>query len=106
VVALRSYAGEVVAGELARLRQRLGDTIDDRVRAEVDQTVRRVVDKLLHTPTVRVKSLAAEDGGHYAAALRELFDLDMEAISSGTALPKVAEALAVAPRTTEPGGES
>ncbi len=118
VVALRSYAGEVVAGELARLRQRLGDTVDDRVRGEVEQTVSRVVDKLLHTPTVRVKSLATEDGGHYAAVLRELFDLDMEAISSGTTLPNVAEALAVAPtvsagpaaqpapRQTEPGSES
>ncbi len=97
VVALRSYAGEVVAGELARLRQRLGDNLDDRVRAELDQTVRRVVDKLLHTPTVRVKSLAAEDGGHYAAALRELFDLDMEPRGTGAPLQNVAEALAVAP---------
>ncbi len=99
VVALRSYAGEVVAGELARLRQRLGDSVDDRVRAELDQTVRRVVDKLLHTPTVRVKSLAAEDGGHYAAALRELFDLDMESQSPGP-LQNVAEALAASPTPT------
>jgi glutamyl-tRNA reductase len=38
--------------------------------------VRRVVDKLLHAPTVRVKELAGEPGGaDYAAALRELFDL-------------------------------
>ena len=40
-------------------------------------TVRRVVDKLLHTPTVRVKELAdAPEGLSYADALRELFDLD------------------------------
>jgi glutamyl-tRNA reductase len=39
-----------------------------------------VVDKLLHAPTVRVKELAAGPGGDaYAAALRELFDLDPKA---------------------------
>ena len=38
----------------------------------------RVVEKLLHTPTVRVKELAGEPGGSaYAEALRELFDLDL-----------------------------
>ena len=40
------------------------------------ETVRRVVDKLLHAPTVRVKQLAATPGGDsYAEALRELFEL-------------------------------
>ena len=47
------------------------------MRDEVAQTVRRVVDKLLHTPTVRVKELASGPGGaEYAEALRELFRLD------------------------------
>src|SRR5690606_22577380 len=36
----------------------------------------RVVDKLLHAPSVRVKQLAGEPGGEtYAEALRELFGL-------------------------------
>ncbi|GAB2690279.1 glutamyl-tRNA reductase [Thalassiella azotivora] len=83
VVALRGRAREVVDAELGRLRQRLGDRLDEAVEAEVVQAVNRVVDKLLHTPTVRVKSLAArgEDGTSYAAVLRELFDLDTEAVS-------------------------
>jgi len=39
--------------------------------------VRRVVDKLLHAPTVRVKELASEPSGlAYAEALHALFDLD------------------------------
>jgi glutamyl-tRNA reductase len=39
-----------------------------------------VVDKLLHTPTVRVKQLAAgPNGAGYADALRELFALDPQA---------------------------
>ena len=76
VTALRRRAAEVVDAELLRLDSRLPD-VDGRVRDEVAQTVRRVVDKLLHTPTVRVKELAAGPGGtEYAEALRELFALD------------------------------
>ncbi|MBG6086256.1 glutamyl-tRNA reductase [Actinomadura viridis] len=86
VVALRSKAADVVEAELARLTGRLPD-LDDRARKEITHTVRRVVDKLLHAPTVRVKELALAPGGDtYADALRELFDLD----------PKAPEAVAVA----------
>ncbi|HTJ33911.1 MAG TPA: glutamyl-tRNA reductase [Dactylosporangium sp.] len=82
VVALRSMAADLVAGELARLNGRL-PLLDDKSRAEVTQTVRRVVDKLLHAPTVRVKQLAGEPGGAgYADALRELFDLDPQAVAA------------------------
>ncbi|MEV6730387.1 glutamyl-tRNA reductase [Streptomyces sp. NPDC051364] len=82
VVALRAMAAEVVAMEVARLDGRLPD-LDERQRAEVTQTVRRVVDKLLHAPTVRVKQLASEPGGAgYAEALRELFDLDPQTVAS------------------------
>ncbi|MGI5137951.1 MULTISPECIES: glutamyl-tRNA reductase [unclassified Streptomyces] len=82
VVALRSMAADVVANEIARLEGRLPG-LDDKHRAEITQTVRRVVDKLLHAPTVRVKQLAAEPGGAgYADALRTLFDLDPETVAS------------------------
>ncbi|MFE5558700.1 glutamyl-tRNA reductase [Streptomyces sp. NPDC056544] len=82
VVALRAMAAEVVAMEVARLDGRVPD-LDERQRAEVTQTVRRVVDKLLHAPTVRVKQLASEPGGAgYADALRELFDLDPQTVAS------------------------
>lgn len=82
VVALRTMAADVVSGEIARLDGRLPD-LDDKQRAEITQTVRRVVDKLLHAPTVRVKQLASEPGGAgYADALRELFDLDPETVAA------------------------
>ncbi|MEU9983814.1 glutamyl-tRNA reductase [Streptomyces sp. NPDC050856] len=82
VVALRTMAADVVAGEIARLEGRLPG-LDEKQRAEITQTVRRVVDKLLHAPTVRVKQLASEPGGAgYADALRTLFDLDPEAVAS------------------------
>ncbi|WP_215448368.1 glutamyl-tRNA reductase [Streptomyces sp. ATCC 21386] len=82
VVALRAMAADVVATEIARLEGRLPG-LDDKHRGEITQTVRRVVDKLLHAPTVRVKQLAAEPGGAgYADALRTLFDLDQETVAA------------------------
>lgn len=82
VVALRTMAADVVRSEMARLNGRLPG-LDDKERAEITQTVRRVVDKLLHAPTVRVKQLAGEPGGAgYADALRELFDLDPKAVAA------------------------
>ncbi|MFP5335364.1 MAG: glutamyl-tRNA reductase [Actinomycetes bacterium] len=84
VVALRSYARDVVDAEMDRLRQRLGAEMDARTDAEVAQAVHRVVDKLLHTPTVQVKRLAASEPGgtSYAAALRELFGLDITDVAT------------------------
>ncbi|WP_433524604.1 glutamyl-tRNA reductase [Nocardia pseudovaccinii] len=75
VAALRQRAAEVVEAELLRLDSRL-PRLADPERDEVARTVRRVVDKLLHAPTVRVKQLASTPGGDtYAEALRELFEL-------------------------------
>ena len=68
--------------ELLRLENRLPG-LDDTQRVEVARTVRRVVDKLLHAPTVRVKQLASAPGGDsYAEALRELFELDPQAVDA------------------------
>ena len=76
VVALRAKADAVIDVELTRLLQRVPD-LDVRQQSEVHSAVRRVVEKLLHAPTVRVKELAEAPGGdHYAEALRELFGLD------------------------------
>lgn len=73
---LRGRGGQVVAAEMRRLEARLPD-MDDKVRDEVANTVRRVVDKLLHPPTVKFKEMAARpDGENYAAVVRTLFDLD------------------------------
>jgi glutamyl-tRNA reductase len=86
VVALRAKAATVVEAELDRLAGRLSaDGLSGRALEEIAQTVRRVVDKLLHAPTVRVKELASSPGGEeYATALRVLFDLDPRAVEAVT----------------------
>jgi glutamyl-tRNA reductase len=86
VIALRAKADTVVDAELARLAGRLSeDGLSGRALDEIAQTVRRVVDKLLHAPTVRVKELASSPAGEdYATALRVLFDLDPRAVEAVT----------------------
>lgn len=77
VAALRARADEVVAAELDRLARKRPDLTGEQ-RAEVAHALHRLVQRLLHQPTVRVRQLAAEPGGQaYAAALAELFDLQV-----------------------------
>jgi glutamyl-tRNA reductase len=74
--ALRSRAEQVRQQELARAATRLAG-LDERQRAAVDAVTRGLVNKLLHDPMVRGKTLAARpDGDLYVAALRELYGLD------------------------------
>ncbi|GAA1174741.1 glutamyl-tRNA reductase [Ornithinimicrobium humiphilum] len=89
LAALRAQAARVVDAEMARLDQRVPHLPDDE-RVEVRRTVQRVVDKLLHTPTVRVKELQrgeVREPGDYATALRELFDLDPHDVAAAQAPP-------------------
>jgi len=82
VVALRAKAASVVDAELARLAGRVG-TMDARTMDEVAKSMRRVTDKLLHGPTVRVKELAGAPGADtYEDALRVLFDLDQATVQA------------------------
>ncbi|UXA07810.1 glutamyl-tRNA reductase [Mycobacterium sp. SMC-2] len=105
VTALRQRAADVVEAELLRLDNRLPG-LDSAHREEVARTVRRVVDKLLHAPTVRIKQLASAPGGDsYAEALRELFELDQTAVNAVAAgeLPVVSTGFDVG--TQEPSTE-
>ncbi len=84
VVALRTMATDVVDAEVARLLARVPD-LPGPVVDEVARTVRRVADKLLHEPTVRIKELAERPGGvSYADALSELFSLEQATIDAVT----------------------
>lgn len=86
VVALRSMATDVVDTELARLRSRVPD-LPSVVADELTRTVRRVADKLLHGPTVRIKELAERPGAvSYADALTDLFSLDQSTVDAVTSV--------------------
>lgn len=92
VAALRSRAHEVVDAEMARLDQKLPD-LDPATRSEVQRTVHRIIEKLLHKPTVRIKELSGDGhAGDYAAALRELFDLDPHDVAA-VSVPPVSPAV-------------
>ncbi|NLT28906.1 MAG: glutamyl-tRNA reductase [Propionibacterium sp.] len=87
VVALRTMATEVMDAELDRLHRRAGDLTDTQ-RAEVAKTMHRIVDKLLHRPTVRVQQFADDEQVDYAAALRDLFALDQQTVDAVTRAPE------------------
>ena len=90
VALLRSRAADVVAAELSRLDQQLPDDLSEDARGEIHLAVHRVVKKLLHTPTVRVQTLAADgQGGDYALALRQLFDLDRHEVAAVSVPPEI-----------------
>lgn len=90
IALLRSRASDVVAAELARLDQHLPDDLSEETRGEIRLAVHRVVKKLLHAPTVRVQTLAADgQGGDYALALRQLFDLDPHEVAAVSVPPEI-----------------
>ncbi|HEY7271608.1 MAG TPA: glutamyl-tRNA reductase [Actinoplanes sp.] len=89
VAALRARADQLVAAELRRLTARRPEFTEEQ-RADVSRTLHRVVQQLLHSPTVRVRQLAAEPGGdQYGALLRELFDLDVPNATQADAVPEI-----------------
>jgi glutamyl-tRNA reductase len=75
LVELRRRASEIAEEELERNFHRLEEA-QPVCHEMVAQVVHRVVNKLLHEPTVRLKASAAEGNGvEYAHVLRELFNL-------------------------------
>lgn len=74
---LRQYAETLRQQEVERAMHRLAPTLSEREAAIVQELTTRLVNKLLHFPTVRLKDAAASGQGHaYAEALRYLFDLE------------------------------
>jgi glutamyl-tRNA reductase len=77
LVELRQRAQDIAAAELARHQPQL-EELDPVCQEKVSRMIYRIVNKLLHEPTVRLKAAAAEGNGvEYAQALRELFALDV-----------------------------
>jgi glutamyl-tRNA reductase len=82
IASLRALAEEIRESELERARARL-ERLTEAERRAVEAVTARIVDKLLHVPTVKMKEAAAgADGAGYADALRHLFGLGDDAGSS------------------------
>ncbi|WKD59907.1 Glutamyl-tRNA reductase [Corynebacterium caspium DSM 44850] len=96
VAALRRQAQGLVEAELSRLQGRVPDMSVEEF-GEVTRTVRRVVDKLLHHPTIKAKELAVESGVvSYETALQEFFGLssaDLEGTDAGRSVAVAASQL-------------
>nr|WP_231908439.1 glutamyl-tRNA reductase [Corynebacterium mycetoides] len=92
VAQLRKAAGDVIDGELARLRTRVPDLTQDDFE-QVTRSVRRVVDKILHTPTVKIKELAATaETVSVETAIEELFGLGRSSVAiDAKRLPKLSD---------------
>jgi len=76
VVALRDHGEAVRLGEMERFRSRLVG-LDPAQRRAVEGLTQGIVNKLLHSPTVRLKEAAGSARGDlYTDALASLFDLD------------------------------
>ncbi len=75
VASMRQAADAVRAAELERFSSRLSD-LSDADRAAVEALTKAIVSKLLHEPSVRLKTGAGTpQGDRNAAAVRDLFDL-------------------------------
>ncbi|HEX3344381.1 MAG TPA: glutamyl-tRNA reductase [Polyangiaceae bacterium] len=77
VVAMRTKARAVLLGELERTLGGRLKHLPEGDRAALAQMMESALNKLLHAPTTKLKSRAAEgdDAGELAAAMRYLFDL-------------------------------
>lgn len=74
---LRRHVEVLREQELTRTLQQLSPSLSEREAAAVRELTNRLVNKILHSPTRRLKDAAAEGQGHaYAEALRFLFNIE------------------------------
>jgi glutamyl-tRNA reductase len=78
IAAMHAHVRQLAEAELLRLDGRLPGLSEEQ-RAETAMTVHRILRKVLHRPTARVKEMAADPGGAVQLeALRRLFELGPE----------------------------
>ena len=75
IAAMRSHVGILIDLEVKRVRDRAGDEVAD----DVEFSLHRVTNALLHTPSVRARSLVRDDDQKdYRSAIQVLFGIDIE----------------------------
>jgi glutamyl-tRNA reductase len=76
---LRQHVDTLRQLELARTLRQLSPSLSERELAAIQELTTRLMNKLLHTPMLRLKDAAATGQGHvYAEAMRYLFDLEQD----------------------------
>jgi glutamyl-tRNA reductase len=81
IAAMHAQIRQLADAELTRLHGRLPG-LSEQERAETAATVHRILRKVLHQPTVRAREFSSgPDGPVYLDALRQLFNLPVEARS-------------------------
>lgn len=81
VARLRRSAAQIQGEELERLRAKLPG-VSDEVFEQINRAVKRIVDKLLHTPTVKIKELAGtSETAPVDTVIEELFGLGHSSIA-------------------------
>ena len=79
IAAMHAQIRQLADAELTRLHGRLPG-LSEQERAETAATVHRILRKVLHQPTVRAREFSSGPNGPvYLDALRQLFDLPVEA---------------------------
>jgi glutamyl-tRNA reductase len=76
LVTLRQRAERIARAEAERTLQAVGSTLDERGRRSVEAMAQAIVNKLLHTPTVRLKEAAAAGDQTLPGAVAALFNLE------------------------------
>ncbi|SMX76634.1 glutamyl-tRNA reductase /hydroxymethylbilane synthase [Brevibacterium sp. 239c] len=105
VTALRTHAKDVLAAETKRLEKKIGAEVDDKAFAEIRKSLHRVAEKLIHTPTVKVKELAVTNSDiDYAQALMQLFDLPTNKVAHSITKPETKVATASSANHVEADG--
>ena len=74
VAAIQAQAKQLAEHEAAQAAKIPG--LDERQRAAVEQAIRRTVNKLVHTPTVRTKEASVRGDEHLLQAAQWLFGID------------------------------
>jgi glutamyl-tRNA reductase len=82
---LRNFADEIQEQEVERALRRLQAELPDHDVQVVHELARRIVNKMLHQPIVRLRAEAAEGNGQsYTAAVRNLFGLSSDPLRGET----------------------
>jgi len=75
ITGLRQHADTIRKAELKRIKNAFGN-LDERQAGLLEELTNRIVNKLLHEPTLRLKEAASSsDAGRYAEVVQHLFSL-------------------------------